>query len=125
METLFSEYGLLPTRGLRDCFFIRKPEDTWIMILKIRRISTIRRRTRTRFSRAGFRRRRLPLETMDDTFPLRGNGSITAGTTCDASGSEARTREMIEETMPWDISRRQNVWQQDIFIPVRSIQEEL
>jgi DNA-binding transcriptional MerR regulator len=65
------------------------------------------------------------METMDDTFPLLREWVCKSGDYAyDAGGSEAAGREeMIEETMPWDISRRQNTYQQDIFIPVREMRE--
>jgi len=40
------------------------------------------------------------------------------------SNGKLKRNEMIEEILPWDIANRLNIYQQDVFVPIRCICSE-
>jgi DNA-binding transcriptional MerR regulator len=71
MENLFSEYGVLPSPGLRNGFYIRKPDDTWVMIVRIPEdFVNVTPYADDVFAGGLFAVAGARMETMDDTFPL-------------------------------------------------------
>jgi DNA-binding transcriptional MerR regulator len=125
MQYLFADYGFLPTPGLRNCFF-RKDKDEWIMQIIIPEDfhnSSIYEDEH--FPGGLFAVASSFMEDMDDTFALLRdyiNQSECYQLDLDTDGS-IRRYEMIEEILPWDIAKKQNRYQQDVFIPIK-IQEE-
>jgi hypothetical protein len=122
MQNLFLAYGIIPDPGLRNCFYLRKPNDEWIMMAKIQDdfinsspyIDEL-------FIGGLFAASSSFMEDMTETFVLlkewiSGNEYFELDT--DENGALNRD-EMIEEILPWDIARKLNRYQQDVFIPVR------
>lgn len=122
MENLFSVYGFIPTPGLRDCFFLKKPNDIWLMAAKIPDdFANTTPYTDSKLSGGLYAVVSTFMEDMDETFGLLREwvvGGADYGLDTDESGTMRRD-EMIEELMPWDIARAQNRFQQDVFIPIR------
>lgn len=122
MENLFIDYGIIPTPGLRDCFFLRKPNDIWLMAAKIPGdFINATPYTDTQLKGGLYAVASSFMEDMDETFVLL--REWVAGSThyeLDViDDSTLRRDEMVEELMPWDIARAQNRFQQDVFIPIR------
>ncbi len=122
MQNLFAGYGLLPVPGLRNCFYYRRPNDEWIMNLKVpgNFINTSSYLEDTLegglYAVAGSF-----MEDMDEIFRLLREWvqkSEHFEPDTDENGAFNRD-EMIEEILPWDIARKLNRYQQDVFIPVR------
>ena len=122
MQNLFSEYGLIPTPGLRDCFYYRNSNDEWIMKLKIPDGFINTTPYADEFYEGGmFAITSSFMEDMDEAFLLLRDW-IDKSECFELDKDEAGTlnrNEMIEEILPWDIARKRNRYQQDIFIPVR------
>jgi DNA-binding transcriptional MerR regulator len=122
MQNLFAEYGLKPTPGLRNCFFIRKSNDEWVMNIKIpddfhntSPYLDVLIHGGTYAITSSF------MEDMDETFVLLRewvNNSKDFELDLDDNGVLNRD-ELIEEILPWDIALKQNRFQQDVFVPVR------
>ena len=119
MQNLFAEYGFVPTPGLRDCFMRKEPGGEWVMLMKIPddyKNETI------------YMDENLPgglyavastfFENMDDTFELLREWV----TDNNDFRPDTKRPEMLEEILPWDIVKMLNKWQQDIFIPIKIIQ---
>ena len=121
MQNLFAEYGLIPTPGLRNCFYYKETND-WIMKLKIPEDFMNTSPFSDEFVTGGmFAVTTSFMEDMDETFLLL--KEWVERDECfeldqDENGISYRG-EMIEEILPWDIARELNRYQQDIFIPVR------
>jgi hypothetical protein len=128
MQNLFMDYGFLPTPGLRDCFFLRKPNDIWLMAAKVPDdFTNTTPYTDCRLTGGLYAVASSFMEDMDETFVLlREWVSRSAAYELDTGDNGALSRdEMVEELMPWDIARDQNLFQQDVFIPVRMRSKEM
>jgi DNA-binding transcriptional MerR regulator len=122
MQNLFIEYGILPTPGLRDCFFLRKPNDIWLMAAKIPDdFGNTTPYTDIHLKGGLYAVASSFMEDMDETFGLLREwvtGSTLYALDADDNGALCRD-EMVEELMPWDLAHAQNRYQQDVFIPMR------
>lgn len=122
MQNLFSEYGLIPTSGLRNCFYYRASNDEWIMKLKIPDGFINTTPYLDEFFEGGmFAITCSFMEDMDEAFLLLRDW-IDKSEYFELDKDETGTlnrNEMIEEILPWDIAQMLNRYQQDIFIPVR------
>lgn len=122
MQNLFAVYGFIPDPGLRNCFYLRKPNDEWIMMAKIPDgFINISPYIDELFKGGLFAVASSFMEDMDESFALlkewiSGNEYFELDT--DEYGALNRD-EMIEEILPWDIAQQLNRYQQDVFIPVR------
>ena len=116
MQNLFACYGFVPTPGMRDCFMQKEPDGEWIMLMKIPddyENDTI------------YADETLPgglyavtaafFENMDDAFVLLREW-VNAS---DVFDLDSRRPEMLEEILPWDIVRKINKFQQDVFVPIQ------
>ncbi len=116
MQNLFTPYGFTPAPGMRDCFMRREPGDEWVMLIKI---------PNEYENATAYLDEALPgglyavadtfFESLEDTFALLRewvNGNE------DFALDEERP-EMLEEILPWEIVRKLNRFQQDIFIPIK------
>jgi len=119
MQNLFVEYGFVPTPGLRDCFMRKEASNEWVMLMKIPddyENDTV------------YMDENLPgglyvvsstfFENMDDTFVLLREWINSS----DDFEADVERPEMLEEILPWDVVMKLNKWQQDIFIPIKIIQ---
>ncbi len=122
MQNLFAAYGLLPTPGLRDCFYYGKSNDEWIMNIKLpENFTNTSPYLEGAFEGGMYAIAGSFMEDMDETFGLLREWikkSEYFELDTDENGILNRD-EMIEETLPWDIARILNRYQQDVFIPVR------
>ena len=127
MQHLFSEYGLTPTPGLRDCFFLNEQTNKWLMMMKV--ADDFENDTEyedNHFSGGLYAVTSAFFEDMEDTFILLKDW-ITQSEDYELDVDENNVplrSEMIEEILPWDIALKFNRFQQDIFIPIK-IREEL
>lgn len=127
MQSLFVPFGLTPCPGLRNCFYRKEQNDEWIMLMKIPfdyENATV------------YADETLPgglfaiaasfMEDMDDTFVLLRDWIIRSEHYRLDTDPEGKMRrdEMIEEILPWDIADRLSRYQQDVFIPIRLINEK-
>ena len=116
MQSLFAEYGFLPTPGMRDCFMRQESGGEWVMLMKIPddyENDTI------------YADETLPgglytvastfFESLDDTFMLLRDWIKNS----EDFMLDLRRQEMIVEILPWDIVEKLNKFQQDIFIPIQ------
>jgi len=120
MQNLFACYGFVPIPGLRDCF-MRKEGDEYIMLIKI---------PDDYDNKTAYLDEAMPgglyavastfFESMDETFIL------LREWVRDSSDFELDTNrpEILEEILPWDIVKKLNKYQQDIFIPINIKNEE-
>lgn len=126
MQDLFADHGLIPIPGLRNCFFRKENDNEWLMEIKL---------PEDYINESEYAEEHFPdglfavscsfMEDMDDTFVLLRdwiNHSDHYELDADAEGKLLRS-EMIEEILPWDIAKKMNRYQQDVFIPIR-IKEE-
>lgn len=122
MEGLFKDYGFTPTPGLRNCFYVRKSGDEWLMVLKIPDDFINTSPYIDEYFEGGiYAVASSFMEDMDETFVLLRewiNNNEHFSLDMDENGVLLRD-EMVEEILPWDIARKLNRYQQDIFIPVR------
>lgn len=122
MQNLFSEYGLMPGPGLRNCFYRREPGDEWIMLIHIPDDYDNNTAYRDELFPGGlFAVASCFMEDLDDTFVLLrqwAESSEHFEPDTDDGGGQRRS-EMIEELLPWDIAHSLNRYQQDVFIPVK------
>ena len=119
MENLFKDYGFIPNPGMRDCFMRNEPGDEWIMMIKVH--DDFENITQ-------YRDEILPgglyavvssfFESMEDTTKQLREWIIKN----DDFDIDKQRSEMLEEILPWDIVRKLNKYQQDIFIPIKIIQ---
>ena len=115
MQNLFACYGFIPIPGLRDCF-MRKEGDEYIMLIKI---------PDDYQNETVFIDETMPgglyavastfFEHFDDTFVLLREWVSNS----DVYRLDKDRPEIIEEILPWDIVKKLNKWQQDIFIPIQ------
>jgi len=116
MENLFTIHGFTPTPGLRDCFMRKEPNDEYIMLIKI---------PDDYKNETPYMEENLPgglyavvstfFENFDDAFVLLRQWIASSN---DFQPDTSR-QEIIEEILPWDIVRKLNKFQQDIFIPIK------
>jgi DNA-binding transcriptional MerR regulator len=122
MQNLFADFGILPAPGLRGCFFLRKPGDEWLMTALIPEDYVNTSPYAEEFFGGGlYALASSFMEDMDETFVLLKAWiaeSEDYALDLDINGALKRD-EMIEEILPWDIARRTNRYQQDVFVPVR------
>lgn len=122
MQNLFAEYGLIPSPGLRNCFFRKENDNEWLMEIKLPEDYSNESEYAEEYFPGGlFAVASSFMEDMDDTFILLRdwiNQSDHYELDVDAEGRMQR-REMIEEILPWDIAKKLNRYQQDVFIPIR------
>ena len=116
MQNLFAGYGFVPIPGLRDCFMRRESSDEWVMLMQIP--DDYENETvymDENLSGGLYAIASTFFENMDDTFAL------LKEWVCNSDDFEPDTErsEMLEEIMPWDMVKKLNKWQQDIFIPMR------
>lgn len=122
MQNLFAEYGIIPTPGLRNCFYQKRPDEEWIMLAEISEDFD----NKTPYQELDFPGGLYAaassfMEDMDETFVLLREWierSDCFELDIDGQGSLQRS-EMIEEILPWDIAVMLNRYQQDVFVPVR------
>lgn len=122
MQNLFADYGLLPSPGLRNCFYYRRSFDDWVMIMKIPEdFINSTPYTDTVMEGGLYAVASSYMETMDETFTLLKEWvNENENFELDVNGNGDLCRlEMIEELMPWDIAVSLNRYQQDVFVPVR------
>lgn len=122
MQNLFTDYGFIPTPGLRNCFYLRKSSDEWIMIIKIPEdyINTSPY-IDTFFQEGLFAIASSFMENMDETFRLLREW-ISEDENFEIDLNERgvlRCNEMIEEILPWDIAQMRKQYQQDVFVSVK------
>ena len=125
MQNLFAEYDLIPLPGLRNCFF-RKIDDEWLMEIKIPEDFKNTSMYMDEYFLGGlFAVTSSFMEDMDDTFVLLRDWIHKSDHYQLDLGAEGKLQrsEMIEEILPWDIAKKLNRYQQDVFIPIR-IKEE-
>ena len=122
MQNLFAEYGLIPTPGLRNCYFRKENGDEWLMEIKIPEdFSNTSMYADAVFPGGLYAVASSFMEDMDDTFVLLKDWikkSEHYQLDEDTDGKMLRS-EMIEEILPWDIANKLNRYQQDVFIPIR------
>ncbi len=116
MQNLFAPYGFAPTPGMRDCFMRREPGDEWVMLTKI----PFDYENETAYldealSGGLFAVADTFFESMEDTFALLREWVRVS----DDFILDKKRPEMLEEIMPWDIVKKLNRFQQDIFIPIK------
>lgn len=124
MQNLFVEYGFIPSPGLRNCFYRKDSNGDWIMMMKVSNDyhnSTVY--LDDNFTGGLFAVASSFVENLDDTFILlkewiKNNDNYELDV--DSNGKLKRN-EMIEEILPWDIANRLNIYQQDVFVPIRCI----
>jgi len=118
----FESFNIRPTPGLRDCFYIRKPNDLWVLIAKISDdFNNDTPYCDSVFEGGLFALASSYMEEMDTVSGLLKtwlNESPTYKIDTDECGNW-RCHEMIEEILPLDISRKLKRYQQDIFIPIK------
>lgn len=122
MQTLFEQYGFIPSPGLRNCFYRKEASGEWIMLIKIPNdYENTTEYTDEKFTGRLFAVATSFMEDMDDTFILLKDWVKS----CDYYELEVNTEgkfhcyEMIEEILPWDIANKLSRYQQDIFIPIQ------
>lgn len=122
MQSLFVNYGFIPSPGLRNCFYRKEESGEWIMLIKIPNdYENTTEYEDESFTGGLFAIASSFMEDMDDTFILLKdwvNNSAHYELDDNAEGKLHRY-EMIEEILPWDIANRLNRYQQDIFIPIK------
>ncbi len=116
MQNLFAPYGFAPSPGMRDCFMRREPGDEWVMLMKI---------PDDYDNETAYLDEYLPgglyavadtfFESMEDTFALLREWVISG----EDFVLDKKRPEMLEEILPWDIVKKLNRFQQDIFIPIK------
>jgi len=116
MQNLFVKHGFVPTPGLRDCFMRKEYRDEWVMLMKIPNDYENHTVYSDEVLSCGlYAVASTFFENLDDTFILlREWVSDSDDFIIDTNRSE-----MLEEILPWDIVKKLNKWQQDIFIPIR------
>jgi len=116
MENLFTEYGFTPTPGLRDCFMRKEPNDEYIMLIKISHDYVNETPYVEEVQPGGlYAVASTYFENFDDAFVLLRQWIANS----DDFEPDTSRPEIIEEILPWDIVRKINRFQQDIFIPIR------
>jgi DNA-binding transcriptional MerR regulator len=116
MQSLFAEFGFMPSPGLRDCFYRKEANDEWVMLIKIP--DDYENKTDyadEKFEGGLFAVASSFMEDMDDTFILLRDWINKSGHYV----PDANRFEMIEEILPWDIAAWLNRYQQDVFIPIQ------
>jgi len=116
MQNLFATYGFVPTPGLRDCFMRKELNTDWVMLIRIPddyKNETI------------YLDETMPgglyaiastfFENLDDTFILLRQWVNDSND----FAADVERDEMLEEILPWDIVKKLNKFQQDVFIPIR------
>ena len=119
MQNLFVKYGFVPTPGLRDCFMRKESSGEWVMLMKIPddyENETVY--VDENLSGGLYAVVSTFFENMDDTFALLREWVNDS----DDFQLDAERPEMLEEILPWDIVQKLNKWQQDIFVPIKIIQ---
>ena len=127
MQNLFAEYGFIPLPGMRNCFFRKENGGEWLMeILIPDDFENTSEYADEHFPGGLFAVTSSFMEDMDDTIVLLKNWINKSDTYwLDTDAEEKMERsEMIEEIMPWDIAVKLNKYQQDIFIPIKIINEK-
>lgn len=116
MQNLFAVYGYVPTPGLRDCFMRKEQSGEWVMLIKIPNTYNNKTKYSDELMPGGlYAVASTFFESLDDTFVLlREWVSNNTDFELDAERSE-----MLEEILPWDIVKKLNKWQQDVFIPIK------
>jgi len=122
MQFLFAGYGFISNPGLRDSFFRKDPNSEWTKLIKIPDdYNNITEYADEDFAGGLFAVASSFTEDMDDIFILLKDWvkrSDYYELDADTKG-QLRSNEMIEEILPWDIVDKLNIYQQDIFIPIR------
>ncbi len=122
MQNLFAEYGLIPSPGLRNCFFRKENGDEWLMEIIIPEEYRNTSMYADEYFPGGlFAVASSFMEDMDDTFILLKDWIYKSDhyqLDIDVEGKMQRS-EMIEEILPWDIANKLNRNQQDVYIPIR------
>jgi hypothetical protein len=122
IQNLFAEYGIIPTPGLRECFFLKISGGDWLMCARIPEdFDNKTPYTEQTFAGSLFAVASSFMESMDDTFVLLRRWIADSGDyQLDMNDKAAlRCNEMIEEIMPWDLANMFGRYQQDVFIPIR------
>jgi len=123
MQNLFAEYGFVPTPGLRDCFMRKESGDEWIMLMKIPDDYENHTIYIDEILPGGlYAATSTFFESLDETFILLREWASSNDDFC----IDVSRAEMLEEILPWDIVKKLNKWQQDVFIPlqIKSNEEE-
>ncbi len=122
MKNLFTDYGLFPSPGLRDCFFRKEKANEWLMEMKLPEgFVNESEYAEEAFPGGLYAVASSFMEDMDDTFVLLRDWIKTSDhfeLDLDEEGKLQRS-EMIEEILPWDIAKKLDRYQQDVFIPIR------
>ena len=121
MENLFAGYGFVPTPGMRDCFMRNEPGDVWIMLIKIPDEYKNETVYKDEIIPGGFYAyTSTSFENLDKTFILLREW---ASSNDDFIPDKERS-EMLEEILPWDLVRKFNRYEQDIFVPIKNKNEK-
>ncbi len=122
MQNLFTDYGLIPIPGLRNCFFRKENANEWLMEIKLPEdYINETEYAEEHFPGGLFAVASSFMEDMDETFVLLRDWISKSDhyeLDVDEEGKQQRN-EMIEEILPWDIANHLNRYQQDVFIPIR------
>lgn len=122
MQNMFSDYGLMPSPGLRNCFYLKKPDDQWLMLIKIPdEFVNTTPYVDEQFEGGLYAIASSFMEDMDETFILL-RKFITENEYFELDtdkNNNLRRIEMIEEILPWNIANQLNRYQQDVYIPIR------
>ena len=124
MQNMFKEYGLIPSPGMRNCFYRKEPNDEWIMMIKTPRDYDNQTPYTDEYFPGGlYAVTSAFIEDMDDTFILLKDWIIESGDYELDIGEEDTSQrvEMIEEILPWDISASLSRYQQDVFVPIKFV----
>ena len=121
MINLFTEYGFTPEPGFRNCFFRKISNEEWLMEIVIPSDFDNQTPYTDATSPGGlYAIASSFMEDMDETFGLLRDWIKKSGIYL----LDTERNEMIEEILPWDIAKKLNRYQQDIFIPIRMRSEE-
>jgi len=116
MINLFDEYGFTPKPGLRNCFFRKLSADEWLMEINIPDDFDNTTPYVDAVSPGGlFAIASSFMEDMDETFILLRNWIKKS----DIYRLDSKRSEMIEEILPWDITKMLSKYQQDVYIPIQ------
>ena len=116
MQNLFKDYGFTPVPGMRDCFMRNEPGDEWIMLMKIPGdYENVTVYADEILPGGLYAVAATFFESIDDTFSLLRDWIKNS----EDFMLDFQRQEMIEEILPWDIVKKLNKYQQDIFIPIQ------
>lgn len=115
MENLFTCFGFTPTPGLRDSFMREELSDEYVMLIKIPDDYENNTTYMDEIMPGGLYAVASTLfENLDSTFLLLRQWVASS----DDFDLDTSRPEILEEVLPWDIVKKLNKYQQDVFIPI-------